>query len=278
MTDVQRVASDNDNINALVIKTGLTAEHAIMVLDKFREYRMIAAEWQTKAEEIVVTDASQILQIQDAEKGFKIVQRMRIDAENTRKTLKERALNEGRFIDGVANELKELIAPIEEHLKAQKDFVKIKEEREAEERRIKAEAHLREQEEKEAAETEKVRLEQEAAARKERERIRKENEQLRKEAEEREAAMKAEREKAEKERIAAEEKARKEREEIERKAREERDRQDKLYAEERAKAQAEREAAEEEITQLQEKLENTIKCPSCGYVFSVTKQMLDITE
>ncbi|HDY89246.1 MAG TPA: hypothetical protein ENH82_14160 [bacterium] len=268
----------SDKLQRMMMNSGLTAEQGQKVLDLFKEYTSIAALWEVKAKEIVVTDITQTVEIQRAAVGRKIISRMRIDAEATRVELKNKSLREGKFIDAVANELKSLIAPIEMHLKAQENFVKIKEEREADERRIKAEALLKEQEEKEAADVEKARLEQEEADRSERERIYEENARLTREHEKNRKELEDERKKAEKERIAAEEKsnkelraieekARKEREEIESKAAAEKAKQDRVLAEERAKALA----IKEEKAQPRALLDAQITCPECGHKFTSTQ-------
>ncbi|KKL19947.1 hypothetical protein LCGC14_2460380, partial [marine sediment metagenome] len=262
MTEIMKDTGVSEKMQVLVVNSGLEQEQTQKVLDLFRGLLKLSEEWKAKAESIVITDASQIPEIQAATEGCKIFQRIRLDAKAAHKLLKQRALNEGRFYDSVLRELLESNEPVENHLKAQRDFVKIKEEREAEERRIEGERLLKEQEEKEAAEAEKARLEQEEADRKERERFAKElddmtkhNVKLRKEAEEKERKLQAERarvekekraaeEKAAKERQAIEEKSRKEREDIDRKNRIETEKQDKILAEERAKAQAEKETAE----------------------------------
>ena len=256
MNKVMTTTGVSDKLQRMMKNSGLEESQALKVIELFKEYNAIAEEWMKKAKSIVVKDVSDVSEMMEAEEGFKIVQRMRIDAEKTRKMLKERSINEGRFIEAVANELKGMIAPIEEHLKAQKDFIKNKEAAEAEERRLKAEELLREQEAKAAAKAEKERLAKEKADREERERIAKELDDMTKHN----AKLQKEAEKRERERMELEEKARKEREEADRIARIEREEQDKILADER-----------KERERLEAELKAQIKCPNCGHTFAPNK-------
>jgi len=242
----------SNKLAVIVQKSGLDKPKAQVLLDNFSDYFQIASEWEKKAKAIIVTDASQTAEMQMARAGRLFLREKRIHIERTRKQLKEQALREGKAIDGIANVLKALIVPIEEHLEKQEKFVEIRAAEEAEQARLEAERKA-----------ELERKAKEEAERKERERIRLENERLKKEAEARERKIQAERKKAEAARKAAEEKARIEREKIEaeKRAIEERARREKLeaenaariekgkqekrLAEQRAAAEAEKQAIEE---------------------------------
>lgn len=274
----------------LVEQSGLEPNKADILKKKFNDFFDIAGEWEARAKAIVVTAESQTAVMKMAREGRLFLRSKRIEVENTRKELKEQIVREGKAIDGIANVLKALIVPIEEHLDAQEHFVENKRKAEEEQRRLEAEKLLREKEERE-------RLEREA----EQVRIREENERLRKEAEAREKAMAEERAKAEaearKEREAherklaaerkkAEEQARKEREAAEAKAAAERAEHEKALAEERKRAAAEAEKARKEAeakakrereqyeAQLaeQRRLASMVTCPECGHQFSTEEQ------
>jgi len=220
------MSDETKDLQVIVKESGLEPSKAQVLLDNFSGYFQLAAEWEQKAKALVVTDESQWGEMKMAREGRLFLREKRIAIENTRKKLKEQSLREGKAIDGIANVLKALIVPIEEHLDAQEHFIEYKQKAEEEARRLEAEKILQEKEERE-------RLEKEAEER----RIREENERLKKEAEVREAAAKKERE-------AAERKLAKERAAAEAKLQAERFAREQELAEERKKAEAERKAAE----------------------------------
>lgn len=268
--------TEERSLQTIVNESGLEPTKAQVLLENFSNYFEIAAEWERKAKMLTVTDESQWAEMKMAREGRLFLRKKRLAVEKTRKKLKEQSLRESRAIDGIANVLKSLIVPIEEHLDAQEHFIDNKRKAEEEARQLEAEKLLREKEEKE-------RLEKEAEER----RIREENEKLRQEAEEREA-------KAKKEREAQEKKLAKEMAEAEAKLRAEREARERELAAERAaaearekelKAKAERErkaqqrkdeakakkAAQEYEKKLKaERLKaSMVTCPECGHEFSV---------
>jgi len=235
--------------NALILKLNQSEINQAMaddLKDTFMPFFEQAEEWTNKAKAIVVIGADQKEEIELARTARINLKDIRIAVEKTRKTKKEESLRQGKAIDGMANVIKFLIVPIEEHLLEQENFVKIQEQKVKAELKDKRELELAEYEvfdtsfynladmpeenylalvensnvafrlKKDAErKQEEKRIADEKAAQEEREKFRKENEKLKKEA-------------AEKERLA----------EIERK------KQEKILAEQREKA--EKEAAERE--------------------------------
>lgn len=253
----------DNQLTTIVAESGLESSKAQVILTQFQGYFAIADEWEKKAKMIVVTDGSQKAEMQMARTGRLFLKEKRVAIEKTRKELKEQALREGKAIDGIANVLKALIVPIEEHLDRQEHFVEIREKEAAEKARIEAEKKAEEE-----------RLAKEAAERAEQERIRIENEKLKAEAAERErqAAL-------------AQKKADEERAELERQIKEERDAhlaaerlaradQERLAAEAaRAKKEAEAEAArlkaeaDKAARKAAERLAAEVECPKCHHRF-----------
>jgi len=265
-------------LEKIVAESGLESTKAAVMLKQFQDYFELAAEWEVKAKTIVVTDDSQTDDMKVAREGRLFLRQKRIAIEKTRKELKEQALREGKAIDGIANVLKALIVPIEEHLDKQERYVEIKAAEQAEMDRIAGEKLRAENE----------RLEKQKAI-EEQKRVEEENARLRREAVEREKVAAAEREKVEREKREAEEKARKEREEVERKARLEREEiEEKARAERKKiesearkkreeaarianertrKAEAEKARAEREKRELEAQLARMVECPECGAKF-----------
>jgi len=233
-----------NKLQVIVQESGLEQSKAQVLLDNFKDYFQIAADWENKAKMIVVTNADQKAEMQMARTGRLFLRSKRITIENTRKALKEQSLRESKAIDGIANVLKALIIPVEEYLEKQEKFVEIKAAEEAETKRI--------EEEKKA---EEERIAREKAEEEERARIRIENERLKKEAEEREKKMVAERAKAEREQKAQEEKARKERELADKILREEQEKR----AIERVETEAKQRAYEEGIRKVKEAAEEVAR-------------------
>lgn len=235
-----------NQLSVIVKESGLEASKAQFILEKFQGYFAIAAEWEATAATIIVTDAKQTDKMDMARKGRLILREKRIAVEKARKELKEQALREGKAIDGIANVLKALIVPIEEHLERQEKFVELKVAAEAEAKRQEVEKRIEEE-----------RIAAEKAAAEEQERIKQENERLKAEAVLREAAAKVEREKQAK--ILAEQKAKAE---AEKKAAEAKARAEKEEAEERAACER------QEKERLAALLASQITCPKCGHKFN----------
>jgi hypothetical protein len=225
-------------LQPLVLKLdeGLTPDTAQSLRSAFEEYFTAADEWRSKALSIQITRPDQFREMKLARQTRLALREIRINAEKTRKALKEDSLKKGKAIDGIYNMLAYAVEPLEKHLLEQEQFIqRIEEERKA---RLKAQreealrpftdvslyqlgemdeatfANLLEtnqlafaarQEAARKAEAERIererieaeeRAKREAEAAAERERIRAENERLRAEREAAEAAAKAEQEAA----------------------------------------------------------------------------------
>lgn len=229
-------------LQEIVASSGLDATKAKYILEQFQNYFELASEWELKAKRIVVTNASQTADMNMARAGRLFLRQKRLDVENSRKALKEQSLREGKAIDGIANVLKALIVPIEEHLERQEFFVEIQEAKKAEAERIAAEK--KEEEDRIAAEK---------AAAEEAERNRIDNERLRKEATEREKQMAAERtlarqqqERQAAELLAQQQAAEKERKRQTEELRKQQEEAQRRQLQERQKAQAERDRIQKE--------------------------------
>ena len=262
---------ENREIIESLEKTKVSEETALSLKNTFMPFFEQANEWKNKAKDIVVTSGTQIEEMDQAREARLALKKIRVNVETTRKELKEEGLRKGKAIDGMANIIKYLIVPIEEHLQKQEDFVKIQEaEAKAEVLRKRIEkiesygmdSNLynlsvisdeafqsiidqleQKKQEADAADkkAEEEKIAKEKADAEEQERIREENARLKKEADERDAREKKERE----EREAKEAKERKEREAKEAAEREAYEAKIKKEREEKEKAEAELKAAKE---------------------------------
>ena len=204
-------------------ENNVSEETALKLNNSFSPFFEQAIEWKEKAESINVTNSDQVQEMTISREIRLALRGIRTDSDKKRKELKEASLREGRAIDGMANIIKFLIVPIEEHLQKQEDFVKIQREKEIEELNESREHELQKYEidtsfynlgempeegytqllesakfsfetkKKADQEIEKKRVEREKAYQEEQEKIRKDNERLREEKEKREAVEKAER-------------------------------------------------------------------------------------
>lgn len=252
-----------NQLQTIVRESGLEPTKARTILTLFQDYFTIADEWALRAKDIVVTDGSQVAQIEAAREGRLFLRDKRIAIEKARKELKEQALREGKAIDGIANVLKALIVPIEEYLKTQENFVELKAKSEADER----ERVFQEGEKKRLADEEEARQRVDAE-------IRKENERLKQEAKERNDRLVA----RERERMVADRKNNIEKERIRKeglnavaavKARAEA-KQAKLKADAKAvedRLLKEREEKRLETERLEAELAALVECPECGHYF-----------
>lgn len=278
-----------NQLEIIVKESQLESSKAQFILENFKNYFEIAAEWEQKAKNLIVTRADQSAEMQMARTGRLFLREKRIAIEKARKELKEQALREGKAIDGIANVLKALIVPIEEYLDKQERFIEIEQEKKDTALRLEIEKRMEEEriakEKQEAEEREKIRIENE---RLKKEALEKEK-ALAEERKKQEAKLAAERAKAEEERnkqeaILAKErekanaeraKAESEKRAIEEKARKEKEAQAKKVAEEKAKAEEisrkKLEAERKEKERLLDILKNQIECPSCHHKFQLKK-------
>lgn len=266
-----------NNLLAVVEENNLSQDFAKSLQASFTPLFDDAKKIAEEAKKIVVTKDDQLEIMQLARSKRLELKNIRVEAEKKRKELKEESLRTGKAIDGMANIIKFLIVPIEEHLQLQEDFLKIKEEKRldtlAQQRidelatynvdgteydlrnmsdtaydKLLENSKIAEQTRIEALKKEEEeRIEAEKKRVLEEKRIREENEKLKLEAIEREKKAKIEAEKRAKERAKLEEKLRKE-SEARRKLQEEA--RKKEIEEKRIKEEAEQKAKEEELEKL----------------------------
>lgn len=254
--------AEQKELATIVSKESLQAETAQSLTATFAPLFGKAREVMEKSLAIVVTDASQKMEMKLAAVCRKELKAIRVAGDKLRKELKEESLRKSRAIDGFNNILDHMIATEEDRLERQEKFVELKEQERKAELKTKREEVLRglqidpglyslgemtddtfntlvegtrlaraaQAEKARKDEADRIEREQREAA--ERERIRLENERLKKEADEKEAALRLERE---------------QRAAQEREAAEERERQKRLHAEQldRERVAAQKAAAEE---------------------------------
>lgn len=169
----------SQQLQAFVKESGLEETKAKFLVDSFEDHFKMAAIWSHKANKIIVTNENQTIEMEQARTARLFLRKKRLEIESARVELKENSLKEGKAIDRVANFLKNVIIPTEEHLQRQEDFIKLK--KEAEDKRILEEAY---------AKQEVDRLAQEKEDAKEKERLRIENEDLKKQQKNQEEKIK----------------------------------------------------------------------------------------
>ena len=265
-------------------QSGLEKSQAETVLAGFKNFFEEVKRHELRAKSIVITDASQVAEIKEAREIRLELKNIRVHAEKVRIERKEFFLRGGKAIDGIANVLKALIIPLEDHLDKQEHFAERMEEERKE--RVNAERMLALQPyvldisvynlkdmtdgafevllktSKTAFESikdaekraEEERIAKEKADKEEQERIRLENEKMKVEAEAREKEIAKERAKVDVERKKAEEAQRKERE-----AREKAEAELKAKQESEERAKREKEESDKRAKEEKKKLDKQEK-------------------
>lgn len=119
-----------ENKNDLILRieqNNVEAGTAKILQDSFIEFFAQAQEWKEKADKLVVTDETQIAEMKDARTARLALKDIRVNANKTRKRLKEDSIKYGRAVEDAYNVIEGLISPIEKHLEAQEKFGEIKE-------------------------------------------------------------------------------------------------------------------------------------------------------
>lgn len=130
MTDTKNEALEGELV-VIAKENGLAPTKIEQLLQRFGESYQHAKQAIDMSRDIVVTSENDEDGMEQARIARLELKRIRVDVEKTRKELKEDALRMGKAIDGMANIIKAMIVPVEEHLEKQEKFA----ERLAEERR-----------------------------------------------------------------------------------------------------------------------------------------------
>lgn len=112
----------------VIEQSGLETQTASVLMEKFSPFLVKAIEWKKKAFALVVTSADQRGEMKMAREARLALKNIRVEADKTRKLLKEDSLRYGKAVQGIYNVIEGVIAPIEEHLDKQERFVEIQEE------------------------------------------------------------------------------------------------------------------------------------------------------
>lgn len=108
--------------------SGLQKSQAETIMEGFNTFFEEVKKYELEAKAILVTDASQTSEIKRARELRLNLKDIRVNAEKVRKERKEFFLRGGKAIDGIANLLKALVVPLEEHLDKQEHFAERMEE------------------------------------------------------------------------------------------------------------------------------------------------------
>lgn len=115
--------NQKQELEIVIKESGLEKSQGDVILESFTSFIKQFNELEALAKEIVITDISQKEDMFKARETRLALKTIRVNAENTRKLLKEKALREGKAIDGIANIVKALIVPVEEYLESQEKFI-----------------------------------------------------------------------------------------------------------------------------------------------------------
>lgn len=118
-------------------KEQIPESESIALQNSFLPFFQQAEQMKEQALAINVTSVDQVEDIKRARQMRLTLKNIRVDCEKVRKGLKEESLRKGKAIDGMANVIKYLIAPMEEHLDEQEKFLERQEQKRIEELRRK---------------------------------------------------------------------------------------------------------------------------------------------
>lgn len=119
---MEKTAQKNTEVALIIEQNGLEKTQAEKLVEPLMNFLNEAKGWEKKAQALVVTDVSQTKEMAEARTARLELKKIRTGAEKIRVELKERSIREGKMIDGVANIIKGIIIPIEEHLEKQEKF------------------------------------------------------------------------------------------------------------------------------------------------------------
>jgi len=127
---------DQNELSLVISRSEVEPSTALALNNSFLPMFERAKEWSDKARSLKVTNASQVREMRMAREARLALKDIRIEAEKTKKALKEDSIKYGRAVQGVYNVIEDLIVPTEQYLKEQEDFVIIQEEKRLEALRV----------------------------------------------------------------------------------------------------------------------------------------------
>lgn len=116
-----------NELTTIVQEQGLEPSKVEILLARFGTFFQEAKTIANEAKSIIVKDESEKELMHQARVKRLQLQEIRVAVNKTRIELKEQSLREGRAIDGIANVIKALVVPVEEHLEKQEQFAVLKE-------------------------------------------------------------------------------------------------------------------------------------------------------
>ena len=113
----------------VVEQSGLEQQTSSYLKEKFLPFFEQAQKWKSEAKKLIVTDVSQKKEMMLAREARLALRDIRIQADKTRKALKEDSLRYGKAVQGVYNVIEYLVVPIEKYLEEQEKFEEIQEQK-----------------------------------------------------------------------------------------------------------------------------------------------------
>jgi hypothetical protein len=114
-----------DQILAVISPFGVDKDSAKDIEACFLPFVDQLKEWEERAKLLVVTEAGQAKEMQQAREGRLVLKDIRVGADKLRKQMKEDSLKYGNAVQSVYNYIESAIKPIEAHLYQQENFVRI---------------------------------------------------------------------------------------------------------------------------------------------------------
>jgi len=108
---------------------GLSPETSLFIEQSFAPFFKQTEEWMEKAKGLEVTDISQVMEMQMAKQARLALKNIRVEADKTRKALKEDSLKYGNAVQQIYNIIEGRIKPIETELESKEKFAEIQEEK-----------------------------------------------------------------------------------------------------------------------------------------------------
>ena len=117
----------HNELVSVIEQQGLQPSKVDSLMQSFTGYFTEAKKIASESKSIIVSDETQIDEMNKAREYRLKLKDIRVNADKTREELKSQSLREGNAIQGVFNIIKALIVPVEEYLEKQEKFAEFKE-------------------------------------------------------------------------------------------------------------------------------------------------------